>query len=91
MPFALSRSKEQAQGIQCVSNLKQLSLGWAIYGNDNRGYMMPNGDEAYQPTTQNPTADPQWCPGREDLAGDSTNVYIMAGAALPLRQDGRHL
>ncbi len=80
---ALAKSKQQAQGIQCVSNLKQLSLGWTMYGNDNRGYMMPNGDEGYQPTVQNPRADPQWCPGREDVSGDSTNVFIMAGLLYP--------
>jgi prepilin-type N-terminal cleavage/methylation domain-containing protein/prepilin-type processing-associated H-X9-DG protein len=81
---ALAKSKQQALGAQCISNLRQLTLGAiGMYTSDNRGYMMPNGDESYQSTTQNPTENPQWCPGREDLAGDSTNLFIMAGLLYP--------
>lgn len=76
---ALALSKEQAQGTQCISNLKQLTTGWVMYCNDNRGYMVLNGDEGYQPTPQQPALDPQWCPGREDEALESTNTLIMAG------------
>lgn len=32
---ALSRTKEKARGIQCLSNLKQLTLAWMIYPDDN--------------------------------------------------------
>src|SRR5581483_39374 len=31
---ALSKAKIKAQGIQCVSNLKQLTLGWIMYAGD---------------------------------------------------------
>src|ERR1039458_5911198 len=66
---ALAKAKQKAQGIQCVSNLKQLTLGWLMYTGDNRNRMMPNGDEGGQPTSLNdPDAQPggskaQWCPG----------------------------
>jgi prepilin-type N-terminal cleavage/methylation domain-containing protein/prepilin-type processing-associated H-X9-DG protein len=67
----LTRAKQQAQGTQCMSNLKQLTLGWHMYNGDNRGYFVPNGGEAYQPTGPNDTGvDPQWCPGRQDVSAD---------------------
>ena len=31
---ALSKAKAKAQHIQCVSNQKQLTLGWILYAND---------------------------------------------------------
>ena len=44
---ALSKSKTKAQGIKCLSNLKQLQLAWHFYADDNddritsSGYMKP--------------------------------------------------
>src|ERR1051326_6451327 len=32
---ALSKAKTKAQGISCMSNLKQLQLGWFMYSQDN--------------------------------------------------------
>src|ERR1700689_5540088 len=75
---ALAKAKQKAQGIQCMSNEKQLSLGWIMYQGDNIGKFALNGDEADQPAS--PT-DPlikiagpktvkhglaQWAPGRQD-------------------------
>ncbi len=39
---ALSKAKQKAQGIQCVSNLKQLALGWTMYYNDYNDRLVPN-------------------------------------------------
>src|SRR6478609_6074612 len=39
---ALSRAKTKAQGIQCLSNLKQLQLGWFMYADDNNGRLVEN-------------------------------------------------
>ena len=39
---ALSRAKLKAQGIQCMSNLKQLTVGWKMYADDNNGVLAPN-------------------------------------------------
>lgn len=33
---ALANAKKKAQTIDCVSRLKQVSLGWRLWGNDNR-------------------------------------------------------
>jgi len=40
---ALSRAKETARRIQCVSNLRQLSLGWQLYADDHEDRLPPNG------------------------------------------------
>jgi len=45
----LSRSKEQAQGIKCLSNLRQLTLAWAMYNTDNREYFVVNGNNGDSP------------------------------------------
>jgi len=68
---ALSKAKQKAQGIQCINNLKQLSLGWIMYAQDSNGKLAPNGDEGAQPTSPNDTTSAnaiQWCPGRMDSA-----------------------
>jgi len=38
---ALSRAREQARGTQCLSNLRQLGLGLALYRNENRDFFPP--------------------------------------------------
>src|SRR5687768_15562632 len=38
---ALAKAKTKAQGIQCLSNLKQLQLAWSLYTDDNRGVLVP--------------------------------------------------
>jgi prepilin-type N-terminal cleavage/methylation domain-containing protein/prepilin-type processing-associated H-X9-DG protein len=73
---ALSKAKMKAQGIQCMSNMKQLALGWKMYSADNQDRLVPNGEEAQNtaaitdPTYQTGGAWAQWCPGRQDLVGD---------------------
>ena len=39
---ALSKAKTRAQALQCMSNLKQLQLCWAMYTDDNNEVMPPN-------------------------------------------------
>ena len=66
---ALSKAKQKTQGIQCVSNLKQLGIAWIMYAQDNNGRLAPNGDEGSQPTSVTDTTSQyaiQWCPGRMD-------------------------
>jgi type II secretory pathway pseudopilin PulG len=36
---ALSRSKDQAQGIVCMNNSHQLTLAWRLYAEDNRQFL----------------------------------------------------
>jgi len=49
---ALRGAKEQAQGIKCMSNNRQLSLAWRLYADDNRDYLALASDD---PGTQNGT------------------------------------
>ena len=42
---ALARSKQQALGIKCMSNYKQLVAAWKMYIGDFAGYMPPNSTE----------------------------------------------
>ena len=39
---ALARAKEKARGLQCMSNLKQLALGWMLYADDHGGNLVWN-------------------------------------------------
>jgi len=66
----LARAKIQAQTTKCLSNKKQLMLGWRMYADDFRENMIPNaaiGDAASN----------SWCPGSGEnwqSASDNTNV-----------------
>jgi prepilin-type N-terminal cleavage/methylation domain-containing protein/prepilin-type processing-associated H-X9-DG protein len=84
---ALSKAKQKAQGIQCISNLKQLGLGWIMYAQDNNGRLAPNGDEAAQPTSVTDTTSKyaiQWCPGRQDVAAQAVDpAWIQLGCIYP--------
>jgi prepilin-type N-terminal cleavage/methylation domain-containing protein/prepilin-type processing-associated H-X9-DG protein len=39
---ALNRAKEKAQGIQCVSNSRQLAFAWFLYSDDHNGRLAYN-------------------------------------------------
>jgi prepilin-type N-terminal cleavage/methylation domain-containing protein len=75
---ALSKAKERAQGIQCVSNLKQMTLAWSMYPDDNNGELVPNADESAS-TYQS------WVRGTLSWAAnntDNTNVYYLQNTLL---------
>jgi prepilin-type N-terminal cleavage/methylation domain-containing protein/prepilin-type processing-associated H-X9-DG protein len=38
----LSKTKEKAQGLTCVNNIKQLSLAWTLYADDNADLLVNN-------------------------------------------------
>ena len=42
---ALAKAKQKAQGIQCLSNTKQMGLGLTMYADDNNGNLAPNHNE----------------------------------------------
>ena len=48
---ALSIAKTKAQGIQCLSNMKQLSLAWMMYAHDSN-------DRIPYASPGNPNSDP---------------------------------
>jgi prepilin-type N-terminal cleavage/methylation domain-containing protein/prepilin-type processing-associated H-X9-DG protein len=90
---ALAKAKQKAQAIACMNNLKQLTLGWVMYNQDNNGKLPPNGEANEQPAALNdprilPGGNPnwtQWCPGNlktTSLILDQTN-FIQNGLIYP--------
>jgi prepilin-type N-terminal cleavage/methylation domain-containing protein/prepilin-type processing-associated H-X9-DG protein len=70
---ALTKSKIQAQGIQCMSNSKQLTLAWKLYADDFRGHFAPNIPGQVEGA-------PNWCKGWMDFEPndtDNTNTALM--------------
>ncbi len=42
---ALTRAREAARALQCLSNMRQAAIGTIDYSNQNRGYLPPGGHE----------------------------------------------
>jgi prepilin-type N-terminal cleavage/methylation domain-containing protein len=70
---ALAKAKTKAQGIKCLSNLKQLQLAWHLYADDNNDRITSSG---YTRPVE-PTA---WVDGWLDFnpaTTDNTNTAIL--------------
>jgi prepilin-type N-terminal cleavage/methylation domain-containing protein len=39
---ALAQAKQRAQSMRCLSNVKQLQLGWMLYADDHENRLVPN-------------------------------------------------
>lgn len=84
----LARAKAKAQGIKCMSNLKQLQVGWTLYSGDNSDKIVFVGGENSQvsslpdPTAQPGGAKSQWALGRVDVPGMATNVLFLQSGLL---------
>lgn len=64
----LSKAKQRAQNIQCMSNLRQIMIGWKMYAGDNTDILPPNPDyNAY----------PRWVCG--DMKGGTMNASAYSG------------
>ncbi|MFM2294171.1 MAG: PilD-dependent protein PddA [Verrucomicrobiota bacterium] len=84
---ALAKAKERAKAINCLSNIKQLSLGWMLYSGDAEEKLAVNGaNSGYGATLENPS----WVTGalRWDLVAnrpapstDNTNTDKLVGEA----------
>ena len=85
---ALAKAKIRAQGISCLSNMKQLQLASIIYGGDNSDYLPGNPaiTGGWIPTSSL-VANPGWVAGSftsgagnngpDNPAGCSTNDYFL--------------
>ncbi len=51
---ALARAKDKARAIKCLSNLKQVQIGWAMYAGDFNDTMVPNAPLGFAPNQS-------WC------------------------------
>ena len=63
---ALSRAKQKAQGIQCLSNHRQMALGWRMYADDNSDRMVYASGDTYAQTLSDEVS---------DTANGSLNAY----------------
>ena len=70
---ALGKAKTKAQGIKCLSNLKQLQLAWHLYADDNNDRITSSG-------YTRPVEATSWVDGWLDFMGsntDNTNTVIL--------------
>src|SRR5262245_25225022 len=82
---ALSRAKLKAQGVQCLSNGRQLSLGWRMYADDNQDRIVYASDDGTG--AKNPMNRYAWTQQHLDYSPDPKNWDINADIVLgPLWQ-----
>lgn len=81
---ALTKAKQKAQGIQCMSNLKQLQLGAIMYSGDNNDRLLPTvGQGPLQVSLlPNPYTDPgnpenQWIYGDMQQPSAAINAGLL--------------
>jgi prepilin-type N-terminal cleavage/methylation domain-containing protein/prepilin-type processing-associated H-X9-DG protein len=76
---ALSGTKSKAQGIQCLSNLKQFALAWHLYNGANNDCIPPNNQSLTGPATNT------WVRGWMELGKnypDDTNTFFLTQSML---------
>src|SRR5256885_10907171 len=76
---ALTKAKQKAQGVYCLSNNKQLTLAWLMYPDDYNGNLVPNHDGG----STNP--DLAWALGWIDWNVDqldNTNILYLLNSKL---------
>ena len=75
---ALGKAKTKAQGIGCLSNLKQMGLAWTMYAMDNNDKIAPNnGNDQSGFTASTPFYPKTWCAGWLEFNGTSDNTNVL--------------
>ena len=77
----LSKAKQKAQGIACMNNTKQLSLGWILYAGDNNDWtpgVFANGGMDYGITYWRTN----WCGGLMNQGSLSTNTLPLSSGEI---------
>lgn len=64
---ALARTHVRPQGMQCIENLRQITVGWWMYVNDNEGRLAPN--RGLFPANFDYNTYPRWVAG--DMRGST--------------------
>lgn len=78
---ALSKAKQKALGIECLSNHKQVALAWSMYTDDNHGSLVPL--QWYD----NDVLGSSWLEGTLSWAAnntDNTNTFFLTGPGAKL-------
>jgi len=80
---ALTGAKEQSLGIKCMSNMRQMCLGWRMYAQDNREYVVLSSAD----TGKDPLNNYAWTQQEEDFSDNAYNydpsVDITVGPLYP--------
>ncbi|MGC3956570.1 MAG: prepilin-type N-terminal cleavage/methylation domain-containing protein [Verrucomicrobiota bacterium] len=82
---ALAKAKAKAQGIACVNNLKQLTLGWGMYAGDADDNIVPCTDNPLvnnEFASKNYGSRNQWCMGSMDAQPGWTNKTLIMDSLL---------
>jgi prepilin-type processing-associated H-X9-DG protein len=79
---ALSKAKQKAQGVYCMNNLRQVMLGWRMYGDDSTGCFPVNAGLGTGSAGDNWPVTfgyANWVAGRECYSGsiDNTNSALL--------------
>src|SRR5262249_1995365 len=45
----MAKAKTRVPGVGCLSNMRQLMVGWAMHSEENNGVLMPNGAAGQNP------------------------------------------
>lgn len=75
----LSHAKAKAQGIGCLNNIKQLSMAWFLYADENDNYLVSNhGVDETRASRQN------WVNNVQDWTAneENTNLVYLTGGKL---------
>ena len=87
---ALGKSKQKAQNIKCLNNLKQLGLSWVMYALDNSDKLPPNNGDRQNDFRQSDKHYPHtWAAGSLTItpSTDNTNrVFIMRSHLWPYHE-----
>jgi len=76
---ALQKARDQANGVACKSNMRQLTMAWTAYATDNKGHLVygATGAPDSRDALYNPPGTVPWCqPG-------NTEQNIKDGALYP--------
>jgi prepilin-type N-terminal cleavage/methylation domain-containing protein/prepilin-type processing-associated H-X9-DG protein len=75
---ALARAKSKAQGIKCLSNVKQLQLAWYLYADDNDSRLVANLNGTGLSTNST------WCAGwyTQPPSADNTDLLLLRNSLL---------
>ena len=81
---ALGRAKAKARDLQCMGNLRQLTISWHLYSMDNNDQLTKNWIPSANPMAKRTAFTNSWIGGNVNMPPDATNfVYIQYGKLFP--------
>jgi prepilin-type N-terminal cleavage/methylation domain-containing protein/prepilin-type processing-associated H-X9-DG protein len=75
---ALGKAKANSRTAYCVNNMRQLTVCWTLYADDNNGRIVPN----WIILPDNSSAPESWVSGNEKILVQATNVTYVQNSRL---------